>query len=141
MKIYIAETGCYENKGFAGAFDTVERAMAALPGKKWERTLWLQISNNWSYYQRWQNDLDWDEAATITECEIVTEGDERPVDEIIQQRYRESDGNWDYVPISEEEASQLLDPSWRPPPQSVELAEARRKAILESWPSGKAAGR
>lgn len=133
MKIYIAETGCYENRGFAGAFDTVERAMAALPGTKWTRTLWLQLRPRpWRYYQRWENDLDWDEAASIQEYEIRTEGKERPVDEITQQRYRASDGGWDYVAITEEEADRAIDPSWRQPNEEAlaKLAQARVDEVL-----------
>lgn len=103
MKVYVAERGCYEDKYVAGIFDSPERAMAAMPGEVWTKTTWTSFPN-WPdrsvvrHWVDWSNDLDWDNAVTITEDEIIEVGDMRAVDRDLLQTYRESDGGWDYVP-------------------------------------------
>ena len=46
----------------------------------------------------WDNDLDWGDAVTIMEDEVITQGPLRPADEQVIQTFRESDCGWDYLP-------------------------------------------
>lgn len=108
MKVYIAERGVYEDRHIVGIYDSPERAMAALPDGVWTKTTnadypdWpdRRRVNHWAL---WDNGLDWDNAATVTESEFITEGPTRSVDRSLLQTYRKSDGGWDYVPESEED--------------------------------------
>lgn len=101
--MYLAERGCYESRTVAGVFDSPERAMGALPGNVWTKTTWTQYPK-WpdrsvlTHWLSWDNDLDWDDAVTITEIDLTSKGPLRTVDRKLVQTLRESDGGWDYVP-------------------------------------------
>lgn len=87
MTVYIVETGCYEQRGVAGVYASVEAAMAAhpipadykFPAKPSaynhsRPTGWTQ--HEWAHsgqtFVRWSNGLDWDDAADITPYEVNT---------------------------------------------------------------------
>lgn len=107
MKVYVLETGCYENRGVAGVFDSPERAMATQPDCRWVKTRWVSYRERLpdggpdlsqpEYHVSWDNDRDWDLSATISEYDLEDTGALRSVDESRVQTYRESDGGWDYL--------------------------------------------
>ena len=110
MIVWIAETGCYSDHATFGAYDSAERAMAALPGNKWTRTVWLNTMNKPpTHWSTWENDLDWDEHASVTPYEVVATGNLRKVDEVLEQRPDPANpkGNWLYKQISTAEANAL----------------------------------
>lgn len=94
MKVYIAQTGVYEDVSVGGVYDTPERAMAAhdAPDTIWTKTTWA------GGYVSWTNNHDLDQAVRITEYDLADSGPEREPDRRLVQTYRESDGAWDYVP-------------------------------------------
>lgn len=99
MKVYVAQRGCYDDMYIAGVFDSPERAMGAMPGKKWRKTSWADHPHyNEHSHVTWENELDWDDAVMIYEIELTAEGPVRQPDEAVVQTYRASDGLWDYVP-------------------------------------------
>jgi hypothetical protein len=64
VKVYVAEQGCYSDRSVVGVYDSLERAMAALPGKKWKHAE-IMTANYWT------NELDWDDFVEIMEMEVV----------------------------------------------------------------------
>ena len=107
MKVYVAESGCYENRAVSGIFDTAERAMAAMPGNRWTLTFWNQRPFGTGFRAEWQNDLHDDSLCAITEMELTTDGPSHVVDEIRVQNYV-SGREWSYDPIGPAEAADLL---------------------------------
>lgn len=102
MKVYVLETGCYENRYVSGIYDSPERAMAAADGK-WTKTTWNigvpKSGEEWHDRPRvsWDNDLDWDSAASVSEFDLEEDGPLLTDYRVREQRYRASDGGWDYV--------------------------------------------
>ena len=106
MKIYSAEIGIYSARRLGSLFDSPERAMAAMPGNVWTKTTWTSY-RDWPsretvhHWVSWDNDLDWDEAVSITEVEVVCEGALREPDSKVVQTYSDYDGGWEYLPESD----------------------------------------
>lgn len=78
MKVYVVETGCYEDRCVSGVYATLEAAMAAHPvrdpipkeqqrGSTHERPGGWQLSTDG---RDWQNGLDWSDHATITAYDV-----------------------------------------------------------------------
>ena len=123
-EIYIVEEGCYEQRTIAGVYDSVELAMGAYPDDRWTLTYFchhldysLEEHNRLGpaydpgrrlYYENWTNDKDWGDARSIYAYDLVTQGPCSTPSTIVEQRYRQSDGGWDYVPITAEEGKRLL---------------------------------
>jgi len=83
MKVYVCETGCYENRGVSGVYVSLEAAIAEhpIPGDfpyqdeptdadHSRRGGWIKKAyhDGESY---WTNQLDWDWCAEIHEYELV----------------------------------------------------------------------
>ena len=70
MKVWIAEKGCYSDRGIAGVYATAEIAMKHLdrPGSNWRYETWGWEGREWS---QWTNGLDWDDLVDITEAEVI----------------------------------------------------------------------
>jgi hypothetical protein len=126
MKVYVLETGVYENRGVSGIFDAPKRAMAAAKGK-WTRSTYTDGDGTQGV--SWTNDLDWDGAASVSEWEVASEGPTRSVDQATVQVYVPLNGGWAYLPES---------------PESLELARdaavvmgvhRRRKVWREAKPT------
>lgn len=104
-KVYVAESGLYEQRMVVGIYDSPERAIAAHhePGMTWTKTTWTSHPN-WpdrsvvTHWVDWVNDRDWDEHVRISEQQLVEAGELRQPDVARIQAYRESDGGWDYLP-------------------------------------------
>lgn len=110
--LYLAERGCYEQRNVVGVFDSAERAMAALPGGKWTRTVWTNFPDypdlsRVHHWQDWSNGLDWEDACRVTSVEVTDTGPTRTVDEVLEQRLNAS-GGWDYIPISAAQADSMI---------------------------------
>lgn len=60
MKVYVVETREPDDKGIAGVYSTVRKAMTAYPAGVWQK----------SEYGGWRNGLRGDDAASITEYEL-----------------------------------------------------------------------
>ena len=109
MKVYIAEAGCYEERSVIGIYDSVERAIAANPGH-YTRTLWqsggtMRVTARW---QSWANDKDWGSHIEITEHDLEDLGPLAKPDKVEVQEYRKADGGWDYRPITDDEANDIM---------------------------------
>jgi len=98
VKVYVLETGCYENRAVAGIFDNPERAMAQAKGE-WMRETYFK--DDGTPVVSWSNDLDWDSAASVSEYDVTDTGSERAHDSTRVQIYRPLDGHWAYLPESE----------------------------------------
>ena len=72
MIIYVAEQGCHSDTYFAGAFDSVERAVAALDKAG---VVWTHYKREGKYaLEEWHNNKDWGEYVTILAVEVQAEG-------------------------------------------------------------------
>lgn len=101
MRVFMAERGVYENRGVAGLYDSAERAMADNPGKEWTKTVWTTYPDwpdlkNIVHWTSWDNHLDWDDACSITELEIIEAGPLRRADRSVVQTLN-AKGGWDYI--------------------------------------------
>jgi len=79
MKVYILETGCYEDRYTHGIYSTPEKAMAAWhpdPSKSWHSA---GYSYTWGGREKddddgvdygWEFDADWEDAARVREYEV-----------------------------------------------------------------------
>lgn len=112
MKIvYVAKTGCYDNQGVSGIYDSPERAIAAhhRDGWVWTRQLWHYKSGTSvrsGGFQDWENDQDWEDAVSIRAYELTDEGELRAPDKIIMANDR---GNRVvYEDITADEADELV---------------------------------
>lgn len=97
MKVYVLETGVYENRGVSGIFDSAERAMAAAGGKWTKRT---SFEDNGTVNVDWENDQDWDSAASVSEYELTDTGPLHQPDATRVEIYRPLNGMWAYLPES-----------------------------------------
>ena len=110
MEVYVVERGCYEDRHILGIYATVELAMGACPGKKWTRTVWAHHPK-WpdvsevTHHQTWENELDWNEACSISVMEIEDSGPLRSVDETLLQEHAADGRSISYRPIANEEAN------------------------------------
>ncbi len=106
MRVWIAETGEYEQRGVAGVYDSPERAMADIGGKNWRRTIWSGEGLGGLRWESWDNDG----GDSITSSAVVGEGQIRSADETVVQEIDALDprGRWLYTPISSEEADALV---------------------------------
>lgn len=81
MKVYIAEQGCYEERGIAGVYASPEAAMKAHPippgqvypeGYRGGPASAIR-GGGWKYdaeTKEWRNGLDWQDAVSVTEYEV-----------------------------------------------------------------------
>lgn len=97
--VYVLEMGCYENRTVWGIYDSAERAMARATGR-WTKN--ITIDDDGTESVDWTNDEDWDAAARVWGCEVITAGTERNADDAEVQIYRPLDGGWVYLPASPE---------------------------------------
>lgn len=73
MRVYVLETGCYEQQGVAGIFTSVEAAVAASPIREGATVL---RPGGWKpddapgFEGHWNNGCDWDDAASIWPTEV-----------------------------------------------------------------------
>lgn len=71
-KVYVVETGCYDSKFISGVYASPEVAMAAHPPSERSGAVvtrpggWHKTNDT-----TWYNGLDWDDAATIWEYEVL----------------------------------------------------------------------
>jgi hypothetical protein len=76
MKVYVLETGAYENRGVYGAYATPEAAMKAWnpepqPGR-WSYA-WSGPMQHPDGSRTWSFGADWDDAARIDEHELIVD--------------------------------------------------------------------
>ena len=78
-KVYVLETGCYEDRGIEGVYTTAEAAMAGFVRRLGKREDYLASGEvrrpiaemRWDDEGGfWDNDGDWDDHATVTEYEL-----------------------------------------------------------------------
>ena len=111
-RVFILEAGCYEGRHIVGVYASPELAMAAGKGN-WTMTVWTDIPD-WpklsrvEHYVSWNNDLDWEDRCTISAYSIERDGPKQDAAKIQIQTLRPSDGGWDYLPISRQEAGSYL---------------------------------
>ncbi len=74
MIIYIAEQGCYSDRYFAGAFDSLERAIAAFDPKNECTWTYTRFEHGGEVSEDWHNGKDWGEAVRIQKDTLITEG-------------------------------------------------------------------
>ena len=110
--VFVAMRGRYTNRDVEGIYESAEQAMASLPGNKWTMTVWTfyrhypDVSKE-QHWVSWGNDLDWDDACTITMMEMSDTPTRREPDSVVIQTLAK-DGGWDYVPTTVAEALKLV---------------------------------
>jgi len=117
-QVWVLEEGEYENRGISGVYDSAERAMGAVEGARWTRTVWTEFDEHYttpdgkigepdfasiSHYDGWDDENG---TARITPYEVSSSGPLHPVDRIVEQRYR--DRGWDYIDVTAAEADRLV---------------------------------
>lgn len=60
MKVYILQSGCYDEKSIRGVYSSEKKAMAAGQSEAWVSEI----------PGVWMNGLDWEKAEEITEFEL-----------------------------------------------------------------------
>lgn len=81
MKVYVVETGLYDSRSVAGVYATAEAAMAAHPVDLPARVQlpgfasspnYIYRAGGWQQdgYGNWDNGLDFDDYACVTEYEV-----------------------------------------------------------------------
>lgn len=113
QKVYLVFQGTYEDRDVVGVYDSAARAMGAYPAGTWTLTYWCWFESdasprNPSYLRSWNNSHPRYDNIEIVEQVLVGDGPEAEVTEIIEQRYRPSNGGWDYVVISAAEGEMLM---------------------------------
>lgn len=63
MTVYVLEMGCYEDRHVVGVYSTPELAMGDAKG------VWTLAE--YGGMLSWQNDLDWDDSATVTGYAVI----------------------------------------------------------------------
>lgn len=118
-RVWLLEQGEYEQRGVVGVFDSAERAMGAVEGANWTRTVWTDFDKHhttpdgrigepdFETISHWTSWEDENSDAVITPFEVNDQGPLHPVDRIVEQRYRGSTRGWDYVGITAAEADRL----------------------------------
>jgi hypothetical protein len=111
MTVWLLVQGEYAMRGVTGVFDSPGRAMAHVGGK-WTRTIWTSYPNRprrdkVTHRQTWDNG----KGDSIYAEEIYAEGPTHETDKTILQALRPSGDYWDYLPISAEQADDILEGS------------------------------
>ena len=107
-QVYVLESGEYSQRGIAGIYDTLERAMASEPGR-WTRTVW-QWRPHW--HEQWSLE---DSSCEITAYEVMADGPtaERPLTATVQRfeapPWRARHQGWDYIEVSAAEADAIIE--------------------------------
>ena len=73
MKIYVVEKGCYESRHISGVYASLEAAIRAHPIPPNQVYPEGYRGGGWKYnadFSEWNNGLDWDDAAIVTEYEV-----------------------------------------------------------------------
>lgn len=73
MKVWVVETGCYENFGLSGVYSSLDVAKENHPItdsmlKQYPDAQWIQESDG-----SWSNNADWDHLTQIREVEVLSE--------------------------------------------------------------------